>query len=68
MLLFTDDAGTVNFTKSLYVVLDKVESSGFIQLNVTRGEHSVVAFDVESNGRPWSSPAVQDRVIIAGEG
>ena len=68
VLLFTDDAGSVNFTKSLYLVLDNVESSGFIQHNVTRGEYSVVAFDVESNGRVWNSSAAQDRVIITGEG
>ena len=68
VLLFTGDAGSVNFTKSLYLVLDRVESSGFIQHDITPGEYSVVAFDVESNGRPWSSPAVQDRVIITGEG
>ena len=68
VLLFTDDAGSVNFTKSLYLVLDKVESSGFIQHDVTRGEYRVVAFDVESNGRLTNSPAVRDRVIITGEG
>ena len=68
VLLFTDDAGSVNFTKSLYLVLDNVESSGFIQHNVTQGEYSVVAFDVESNGRPWNSSAAPDRVIITGEG
>ena len=68
VLLFTDDAGTVNFTKSLYLVLDKVQSSAFIKHDISQGEYSVVAFDVESNGRPWSSPAVQDRVIITGEG
>ena len=68
VLLFTDDAGSVNFTKSLYLVLDNVQSSGFIQHNVTRGEYSVVAFDVESNGRPWNSSAAQDRVITTGEG
>ena len=62
MLLFTDDAGSFNFTKSLYLVLDNVQSSQFIQHNVTRGEYSVVAFDVESNGRPWNSSAAQDRV------
>ena len=67
-LLFTDDAGSVNFTKSLYLVLDNVESSGFIHNNVTRGEYSVVAFDLEEDGRPWSSPAVQERVVVNGEG
>ena len=68
VLLFTDDADSVNFTKSLYLVLDNVQSSVFIQHSVTRGEYSVVAFDVESNGRPWNSSAAQDRVIITGEG
>ena len=68
VLLFTDDVGSVNFTKSLYLVLDNVQSSRFIQHNVTRGEYSVVAFDVESNGRPWNSPATEDRVIVTGEG
>ena len=68
VLLFTDDAGSVNFTKSLYLVLNNMESNGFIQHNVTRGEYSVVAFDVESNGRLWNSPAAQDRVIDTAEG
>ena len=68
VLLLTDGAGSVNFTRSLYLVLDKAESSNFEQMNVSRGGYIVVAFDVESDGRPEDSPAVQAAVTISGEG
>ena len=68
VLLFTDDAGSVNFTKSLYLVLDRVESSNFLQNNVTQGRYDVLAFDVEEDGRLWSSPAEQETVTVGGEG
>ena len=69
VLLFTDDAGSVNFTKSLYLVLDNVaDSSSFIQNNVTQGRYDVLAFDVEEDGRLWSSPAVQETVTVSASG
>ena len=68
VLLFTDDAGSVNFTKSLYLVLDRAESSTFLQNNVTQGRYDVLAFDVEEDGRLWSSPAVQETVTVGSEG
>ena len=68
VLLFTDDAGSVNFTKSLYLVLDRVESSNFLQNNVTQGRYDVLAFDVEEDGRLWSSSAEQETVTVGGEG
>ena len=68
VLLFTDNAGRVNFTKSLYLVLDRAESSNFLQNNFTRGSYDVMAFDVEEDGRLWSSPAVQETITVSGEG
>ena len=69
VLLFTDDAGSVNFTKSLYLVLDNVaDSSNILQSNVTQGRYNILAFDVEEDGRLWSSPAVQETVTVSGEG
>ena len=68
VLLFADDGGSVNFTKSLYLVLDRAESSNFLQINFTQGYYDVVAFDVEEDRRLWSSPAVQETVTVGGEG
>ena len=69
VLLFTDDAGSFNFTKSLYLVLDNVQSSGFIQHNVTRGEYSVLAFDVERRWKALEQPScARETVTVGGEG
>ena len=68
VLLFTDDAGSVNFTKSLYLVLNRTESTNFLQNNITQGHYNILAFDVEEDGRLWSSPAVQETVTVSGEG
>ena len=67
-LLLTDGAGGFNFTDSLYLVLDSSQSREFVQYDVTQGEYVVMAFDIERDGRPWSSPAVQESVVVIGDG
>ena len=70
-LLFTDDTGSVNFTKSVYLVLNRIESEGLTQGNLSRGDYTVLAFDVEGNGRlevGQSFPAAEGRVSVSGEG
>ena len=70
-LLFTDDGGSVNFAKSVYLVLDRMESDQFMQGNISEGDYTVLAFDVEGNGRlevGQSSPAAVGSVVVSGQG
>ena len=69
-LLFTDDAGSVNFTKSVYLVLDR-ESDQFMQGSISGGDYTILAFDVEGNGRlevGQSFPAAVGSVVVSGQG
>ena len=71
MLLFNDADGTVDYTQSVYLVLDRNTSSGFLQDNVTEGYYTVLAFDVEGDGGiPLGehSPAAVASVDVSGEG
>ena len=70
-LLFVDDDGGVNFTNSVYLVLDREESNQFTQGNISQGDYTVLAFDVEGNGRlelGQSSPAAVGNVTVSGQG
>ena len=70
-LLFTDNPGSVVFTKSAYLVLDRVGSNNFTLGNISRGHYVVLAFEVGGNGRlrvGRTSPAAVGGVIVYGQG
>ena len=70
-LLRTDDAGNVDFASSVYLVLDRVESDQFVQTSISKGNYTVLAFDVEGNGRlglGQTSPAAVRSAAISGQG
>ena len=67
-LLWTDDAGSVDFANSVYLVLDRVQSDQFVQTNIGRGNYTVLAFDVEQDGRANRVPAAEGTVTVSGRG
>ena len=50
-LLSVDSAGSVNFVKSVYVVLSRTESQRFELSNISPGSYIVYVFHLGSRGR-----------------
>ena len=71
VLLFTEESGSVSFTDSVYLVLERAQSNQFMQDDITQGQYTVLAFDVEGNGKlesRQSSAAVEESIRVSGQG
>ena len=71
VLLFTEESGSVSFTDSVYLVLNRAQSNQFMQANITQGQYTVLAFDVEGNGKlepRQSSAAAEESIRVSGQG
>lgn len=70
-LLHVNDAGDVNFNKSVYIVLNEMESIQFMLSNVSQGNYTVLAFCLKQNGRfelGQVPPATIASAIVSGQG
>ena len=71
-ILVTSGAdGAVDFTRSVYLVLDREMSNGFMQGAMSGGDYTVLAFDVEGDGGVGlglRSPAAVESVTVQGGG
>ena len=75
VLVLTNGVGDMDtnhpMDQPIYLVLDRERSGQFMQDNITQGEYTVLAFDVESDGTlvlGVNSPAVVGSVVVHGEG
>ena len=70
ILLLSSDVGGVDYSKSVFLVLDRTMAMGSMQ-RVPQGSYTVLAFDVEGDGRVQlgaSSPAAVESVTVQGQG
>ena len=67
-LLFVEDFVGVNFTNSVYLVLDREQSNQFMQDSISQGDYIVQGFDVEGNGRLERTPAAEVKIAVTGNG
>jgi hypothetical protein len=70
ILLFTSGIDGVDYFKSVFQVLDRTMAMGHMQ-NVSGGDYTVLAFDVEGDGRVKlgpSSPAAIESISVEGQG
>ena len=61
----------MDVNQPIYLVLDRESSDQFMQENITQGDYTVLAFDVESDGTlvlGIHSPAAVGSVVVHGEG
>ena len=75
VLVLTNGVGDMDTNQQMdqpiYLVLDRESSDQFMQENITQGEYTVLAFDVESDGTlvlGINSPAAVGSVVVHGEG
>ena len=75
VLVLTNGVGDMDtnqpMDQPIYLVLDRESSDQFVQDNITQGDYTVLAFDVESDGTlvlGISSPAAVGSVVVHGEG
>ena len=75
VLVLTNGVGDMDTNQQMdqpiYLVLDRESSDQFMQENITQGDYTVLAFDVESDGTlvlGINSPAAVGSVVVHGEG
>ena len=75
VLVLTNGVGDMDTNQQMdqpiYLVLDREGSDQFMQENITQGDYTVLAFDVESDGTlvvGINSPAAVGSVVVHGEG
>lgn len=71
VLLWTEDGGGVDYSRSMFLAVRKSMADEHVRGNITRGHYTVLAFDIEEDGRVESgqnSPAAMKNVSIYGEG
>ena len=75
VLVLTNGVGDMDtnqlMDQPIYLVLDRESSDQFVQDNITQGDYTVLAFDVESDGTlvlGINSPAAVGSVVVHGEG
>ena len=75
VLVLTNGVGDMDtdqqMDQPIYLVLDRESSDQFVQENITQGDYTVLAFDVESDGTlvlGINSPAAVGSVVVHGEG
>jgi hypothetical protein len=70
ILLFTRGIDGVDYSKSVFLVLDRTMAMSYMQ-NVAGGDYTVLAFDVEGDGRVKlgpGSPAAIESISVEGQG
>ena len=71
VLVLTNGVEDMDTNQPIYLVLDRERSGQFMQENITQGDYTVLAFDVESDGTlvlGINSPAAVGSVVVRGEG